>query len=360
MKLFRILAAMLLVLVTAAMVSPAHAGMPMEEGEPTAGSGSGDSSGSSSSGGSGGGAPAAGVSVPRVMLTEFTTDPGSVVAGDEVEVEFTLENMSGVTRVENLRVTLSSDDAGAFLPVKGSSSLYIPVIYSGDSVTETMTLRTLPTLEERPYALTLQVEYEDANAMPYESSEKVAIPVSQPVRVDASDPQVLPAEIRAGQQASVTFNVNNLGKNQIFNVRASIPEGQAVAPQRIFIGTIEPGASGAVDLTVQAIAVNDEPITVQISYEDANGTVTTEDRTFDLVISVEQTSPPGPPMGPPPGAVEQSGSGLPLLPLVIGLLLVLLIVGVIVAVVRRRRRSEEHDSDIALLDDDPLVPPDKS
>src|SRR5699024_7646124 len=145
--------------------------------------------------------PQPGVSVPRIMLTEFVTEPGQVVAGEAVGVSFTLQNMSRSTRVNNLKVTLTADEAGAFLPVNGSSSTYISTIRAEHSVSRTMALRTLPSLEERPYSLTLKVEYEDALANPYESSEQVAIPVTQTVRADTSSPQVMPQQIMAGQQA---------------------------------------------------------------------------------------------------------------------------------------------------------------
>src|SRR5690554_5436915 len=92
--------------------------------------------------------PQPGVSVPRIMLTEFVTEPGQVVAGEAVGVSFTLQNMSRSTRVNNLKVTLTADEAGAFLPVNGSSSTYISTIRAEHSVSRTMALRTLPSLEE--------------------------------------------------------------------------------------------------------------------------------------------------------------------------------------------------------------------
>lgn len=322
------------------------------------------SDGSGGGGGDGGGAelPPAGISVPRVMLTEFISEPGEVVAGDAITVSFTLQNMSRSTRVNNLKVTLTSDDAGAFLPVNGSSSTYISTIRAEHSVSRTMTLRTLPSLEEKPYGLTLQIEYEDALANPYQSTEQVAIPVGQTVRADTSTPQVMPEQVMVGQQASVTFSINNLGRNKLFNARVTIPEGQAVAPQEVFVGTIEPGASGTVDLTVQAVAESFDPIAVQVSYEDAGGVESTLDRTLELAVAPEMV-PEDEEFGEEWPVEEDPGmagglSGTALMVIAGAILLALVLVLLLVGRARRRRRSREQDSDMALLDGDPLVPAD--
>lgn len=304
--------------------------------------------------------PEPGISIPRVMLTEFITEPGSVVAGDAVNVSFTLQNMSRTTRVNNLKVTLSADDAGAFLPVNGSASTFISTIRAEASVSRSMALRTLPTLEERPYSLTLKIEYEDALANPYESSEQVAIPVTQVVRADTSSPQVMPPQIMAGQQTTVTFSVNNLGKNKLFNAKASIPEGQPVAAQEVFVGNIEPGASGDVEMTLQAVSESSEPVALLITYEDAEGTVTTLEQTIGLVVMPEMMPEEEWPVEewPEEEFVEPGMSGTMMLVIAGAIIALLAVIIALATRARRRRRARDKDSDMALLDGDPLVPTD--
>lgn len=320
----------------------------------TGGTGGG-TDGGSGGGGSGGGV--AGTSTPRVMLTEFTAQPGEVTAGDAVEVTFTLQNMSRTTRVNNLKVTLTAADAGAFLPMNGSSSMYISTIKAEGSVTRTMSFRTLPTLEARPYGLTLQVDYEDAQANSFSSQEQVSIPIRQTQRADTSTFQVMPESIMVGQQASVTFSINNLGKTKLYNARVKVAEGQGVAAAESFVGNIDAGASGAVDMTLQAAQESTSPIRVEVTYEDANGKVTNMERELTLFITPQVNPEPFPPVEPEVPA----DSGLPMALLwglaAVAVLIVLTVV--IVRVRRRRRRSQQQDSDMALLDGDPLVPTDQ-
>lgn len=351
-----------------ALVSPitAHAGngsdgVVTEDG---GGSGAEGGGGSGAEGGGGSGAEGpAGISVPRVMLTEFISAPNEVVAGEAIAISFTLQNMSRTTRVNNLKVTLVSDEAGAFLPMNGSASTYISTIRAEGSVSREMTLRSMPTLEEKPYSLSLRIEYEDAQANAFESTEQVAIIVRQTVRADTSTAQVMPEAITAGQQSSVTFSINNLGKNKLFNARVTIPEGQGLAPQEVFVGTVEPGASGAVDMTVQALEETQGPINIQVSYEDANGVVTTMDKELALLVQPEMVPEEEFPMEEEFPIEEEAGllGGIPAMTLAVGAGVVILVLALLMILVgrnRRRRRIREKDSDMALLDGDPLVPTD--
>lgn len=204
--------AVLALAIAPATLAHADAG---DGGSDVAGNGSGGGTGSGDGGGSGGGGldgggteGPAGISVPRVMVEEFDTSPGSVQAGQTFEVSFVLRNTSTKTRVSNMKVTVASPDA-AFLPTAGTSSLFIPGIRPGNYASRTMTFRALPSLEAKPYAMTISIEYEDSKANAYTSTENVAIEVTQELRASASSPQLLPEMLMVGQQGSLTFNIQN-------------------------------------------------------------------------------------------------------------------------------------------------------
>ena len=101
--------AVLALAIAPATLAHADAG---DGGSDVAGNGSGGGTGSGDGGGSGGGGldgggteGPAGISVPRVMVEEFDTSPGSVQAGQTFEVSFVLRNTSTKTRVSNMKVT---------------------------------------------------------------------------------------------------------------------------------------------------------------------------------------------------------------------------------------------------------------
>lgn len=303
--------------------------------------------------------PQTGKSVPRVMLTAFTTEPASIRAGEAFRVSFTLQNMSATTRVNNLKVTVSGGEDGAFLPLGGSSSTFIRTMRAEGSVSREMDFRSLPTVEARPYQMTLTVEYEDSDFNQLQSQEVVSVVFEQEARADTSSFQVIPEFVAAGQDASVSFAVNNMGKTKLFNTRASVKEGQAITSQEVFVGNIEPGASGTVDMLVRAEEETSQPTTVMITWEDAAGSPTTVEKTFELVVEPEMVEPQE--EFPQEWEEEEVQMGPDLLTLAIigGIILLAILVLALTIRARRRRRSQQTlDDDMALLDGDPLVPAD--
>ncbi|MDO5737400.1 MAG: hypothetical protein Q4P15_13095 [Propionibacteriaceae bacterium] len=314
-------------------------------GEPGTGSGSGDP-----------GAVVPGLSTPRLMLSGFTTAPEVVGAGQDFTASFTLRNTSKRTRVQNIKVTMSSGEGAAFLPSNGSSSIFIERISAGDDSIQTMAFHSLPSLEERPYQLTMSVEYEDAVANAYQSQETVSVPVKQTIRADTSAPQVMPEMIQVGQDASVTFNIHNQGKTKLFNAKAVIKDGQPVTGEEIYIGTIEPGSSGAVDMLIRAEAESTEPMVVDVTYEDVDGQVTTLSKEVPLSVMPMEV----PEEFPTDEMPMDEGGGFGMVPWIIGLVLLLLLILVIALVRRSRRRGRDRDDmeSLSMIGGDPLMPAD--
>lgn len=294
-----------------------------------------------------------GVSTPRVILSGFTTNPAEVQAGDDFQVTFTLRNTSTKTRVQNMKVTLTSADA-AFLPANGSSSLYLNRIGADQIESGTMNFHSLPSLEEKPYQLTISIEYEDSQANAYSAQETVSIQVKQNIRADASAPQLLPPQLTMGQDASLTFSIFNQGKTKLYNAKASIAEGQPIVGHEVFVGTVDAGASGAVDMTVQAVEEAAGPVTVTVSYEDVDGNVSTMDKTLEVAVMAPMPmEEPGQWEEPMP----EEGAGFPWIPLLVGggLLLLFLIMAVLAVRRRRRRRAETEDMESLAALGDPLI-----
>lgn len=299
--------------------------------------------------------PNTGKATPRVMLTAFTTEPAVVQAGDAFRVTFALKNMSKKTRVSNLKVTLTGAD-GALLPNNGSSSTYIETIKPGGTVERTMDFSSLPSLEDRPYQMTMLIEYEDPEFNALSSQENVSVIVQQQARAAATPVKLEPQDITVGQEASLTFSVNNLGKSKMYNARVKIAEGQGLAPVEHFIGTIEPGASSSVDLLVSAVSPASEQAKVVVSYENAEGQEATIENAFDLAVAEESASPsPEQFPGEVADGMDQSG-GFSVIFWILPLLLLAAIILVVILVVRsRRKRKAALAAEMKYLDD-PILP----
>lgn len=297
-------------------------------------------------------------SAPRVMLTSFTSSPYEVIAGETFGVTFSLTNMSSKRSVGNIKVTVASAD-GSVLPTSGASSVYIASIKAGRSASRSLEFRALPTLEERPYQLSLSIEYEDNSTYQALSAEEtVAILVKQRVRAETSGLEVVPEMITVGQDASVSLSLQNLGKVPLYNVKASVAPGQPVTGDEVFVGNVEPGTSGTIDMIVHAEGVPMEPVALAITYEDASGNKSTIDETVELMVTDAGEME----VNPDEVIIEEAGPGL-LSMLLWPLLALLLIAGAIVAAVvvtrrRRRRREAELAQHLEQADTEQLYPED--
>lgn len=293
--------------------------------------------------------PQTGKAVPRVMLTAFSTNPATVTAGEKFTVNVSLKNMSHLYRVSNLKLTVSGTDDG-FLPVGGSSSRWIDAIPAGREAHRSVEFRSLATLEDRPYQMNLTVDYEDSEFNQYSVSEVVSVVVQQPMRLAASTVEVMPEEIEVGQEAALSFSINNLGKAKMYNVRANLKETPAATAPEAFIGTIEPGTTGQVEMLVTGLEETTEPVTVVVSYEDAEGNESTQEYQAELAV-LEMLAED---FDDDLMMMEEPEPTVPwVLILLAAVVLIIAITVAIVLIVRRRKKraaAQELSDDTELLD----------
>lgn len=314
------------------------------------GNGGGWTGGSEAPGDAGAGGGAHSGFTPRVMLTSFTTNPQEVSAGQNFQLSLTLSNMSSRTGVGNVKVTIASADA-SLLPVNGASSVYVDAIPAGGSAGASLDFRALPNLEERPYQMSVNIEYEDSSSFQaLTSEESIAVVVRQKPRASTSDIQAAPDEIEVGQQASISFTIQNQGKAPLYNTRVKVKDGSRVSGSESFVGNIEPGATGNADLLVTAEKVGDGDITLQISYEDAGGVASVMERAVPLT-TIEAVDTPG-------DEGDGQTDGKSVLPWLIPLLLLILVAAIVaVSVLVRRRKQqkkEQLDKQLSEMDAEPF------
>ena len=96
----------------------------------------------------------------------------------------------------------------------------------------------------------------------------------------------MPNSIQVGGESNIMFDINNTGKVTLYNVTA-IFEDDSIQRSENYIGNIKPGESGNVDAMIYGIAptMDDGMITVKITYEDENGTVSSVDKELQLFVS---------------------------------------------------------------------------
>ena len=150
---------------------------------------------------SGGGETKTGV--PRVIVSGFNTDPAEIPAGSNFNLIVHLQNTSQDTAVSNMLFEFnapaegaeSSGAAPAFLPVSGSSSVYLDHIPAGGTKDIAIALNARADLLQKPYSIELSMKYQDGNATQYEGHAALAIPIKQAARFEFSEVEVSSPEI---------------------------------------------------------------------------------------------------------------------------------------------------------------------
>ena len=289
------------------------------------------------------------VSVPRLIITGYETNLDTVNAGDSFQLTIHVKNTSAITPVSNVKFTLSATE-DSFLPVSGSSTLFINRIGIGQTVDLTIEMTAKASLEAKSYPLTLEAEYEDDKLNPYTAKENISIPVSQEIRMSIGEIEVMPSSLEIGNQANIMFPVNNMGKSKIFNVSITF-EGDTVTGGESFKGNVDSGATANVDvmLTAAAATMDDPTVYAVVTYEDDKGKQYSMKKSFELYIS-ESYIPEEPDWSDMPVIDDmptEDEKSLPkwAIPAAGAFLVVAVIVIVVIIVKKKRKKAEGMDDD---------------
>ena len=295
-------------------------------------------------------------SVPRVIVTGFDTDPGTVKAGSNFKLVIHLKNTSKKTAVTNMLFDLQAPATGtgeaaeapAFLPVSGSSSIYLDKIPADGTKDISIDLNSRADLIQKPYSITMTMKYEDGNAAQFEGESSLAIPVTQEARFEFSEIQIMPDTVAVYEEANITCNVYNLGRVKMYNVKAKF-EGDAIEGDEQFIGNLESGATGTIDgiVTAAAESYDESNCKLVLTYEDDSGKEYSVEQPFTMTVTAEMEPADMEMMTDIP---EEVGSPVGL---IIAIIAVVVVAAAIVTVVllKKRKKKIQSSEEEELLDE---------
>lgn len=304
--------------------------------------------------GGGGGEASGNSSVPRVIVTGFTTNPADVKAGSDFTLTLHLKNTSKSSRVGNMMFELEAPTEGrdeqttapAFLPSSGSNSIYLDGIAANGTADISIDLNAKADLVQKPYSINVSMKYEDANASQIEASSSISIPVKQDARFEFSEFEITPESIAIGEEANVSCNLYNLGRIKLYNAKA-IFEGEDIKKNETFLGNLEPGSSTSIDVMLEGIQATqgDGQVKMTLSYEDEAGTVSTTEQTFNFTVTEATDDAIADEM-----PEENTAGGLPIIPIII---VILIIAGIVAAVVIKKKKKSQKlaEEEEELLDE---------
>lgn len=233
---------------------------------------------------------------PRIVVTGFETNPAQVFAGDTFTLTIHVQNTAKDLAVTNVLFDMQAATEGedktntysAFLPTSGASSIYMDSIAANTAADIVIEMTAKADLAQKPYVLDVNMKYDAGVMFDLTDKASVSIPISQESRFDTSIPEVVPSDITVGSQSNVMFSIYNTGKTTLYNVQVKFI-GDSIDEASSFVGNLQSGATGNVDVMLTGIAatMDDGTITMEISYEDDAGNVTTTEKTITLFVSEE-------------------------------------------------------------------------
>ena len=302
-------------------------------------------------------------STPRVIVTGFETNPEVVHAGDSFMLTLHLKNTSTATSVNNMLFEFDAAVEGkdsettyeSFLPTAGSNTIFVDKMAKNGTRDIQIEMEARSDLAQKPYAINVNMSYEDEHVNAYTNKASVSIPVKQEARIDMSQPEVTPSSIDVGSEANVMFSIYNLGKTKLYNVSVKT-DSEFFSGGDSFVGNLDSGATGSVDmyLTGEAATTDDGTVKLQITYEDETGAPTTVEKEISLFVTEPVYDDGMHDDTAMPDGDTENGMGIGgKIAVVVVILIVAGVAGAVIVMKRKKKKEQQNlEDDIMDLDEE--------
>jgi hypothetical protein len=234
-------------------------------------------------------------SQPKIIVSSYSINPSPAEAGSEFTATITLKNTSEKKSVQNMLVTVSCDSP-SFTLLNESNVIYIDKLGKGKTTDIVVEYKTDLNTAEQTYNISLAMEYDNSDAATLASTGTVPVAVTQPLRVELTVPTIAD-QVNAGDTMPLSFQVMNMGRSAVYNVRVELAAPGLIPTNTAFIGNLEAGTASEADMNVFVGTKNmsegyegDDKYgytsgTITLLYEDADGKEYTQETEFDTTIN---------------------------------------------------------------------------
>lgn len=248
-------------------------------------------------------------SKPKIIVSNYVSDPLIVMAGDEFDLTMTLMNTHKEKAVKNIKMFLTlaeetssetEKSGNIFTPVNSSNTFYFDSIGPKSTVDKSLRLYVVPDAQPKTYTLTVNFEYEDGNGTEYTAQELLGINVKQVTQLQI-DEFTIPDMAEVYEPITVSFSYYNTGKVTLNNVMIKVEGNVDCQNKSTYIGNMESGYSDYFETTFSAMEPGETPVAIVVSYEDPSGETIEERRelTFtatEPMMMDEEMEPENPPL----------------------------------------------------------------
>lgn len=215
----------------------------------------------------------------RLVVDSFETLPTNIIAGDSFELVLRMKNASASIPASNILFSLESEKdsekgSAVFATESGSSAIAVDSMAPGEIKELRINMQSKAGVAQRTYALTIKETYDSPEYKNAVESVVIDIPLKQVARMNTGTIEVMPESITVGSESNIMFPINNTGKVVLYNVMVAF-EADSIKPADTYVGNIEPGKTGNVDVMLSGLAptTDEGKVKINITYEDENGEV---------------------------------------------------------------------------------------
>jgi len=299
--------------------------------------------------------------VPKIIISEYSTEPGMVNAGENFTLRMKFLNTSKLKSVQNMKITLvvdegSEETGSVFTPVQSSNTFYIDNLEPGETSEKEMVMYTIPDAKAKTYVVKtlFEYEYEEQDQIKQFNMQDVfGIPVVQPAKLETTD-VIVSEPAFVGEPVYLMAEFYNMGKVTLYNLMVKAEGDFDAKESNYFVGNFEMGRSDYYEAPVTPLQPGELHGVLVFTFEDAAGKSHRIEREFTInAVQSEPVMNPNFPGGFPgmdggiPGMERPQKSGFPVIPVAIGGGAVVVVVVVLIIILKKRKKKKEM-----ILDED--------
>lgn len=232
---------------------------------------------------------------PVVYISKTVLEPETAQAGDSFTMTVTLKNSITTKSIRNMLVTV--DTGNVLIDLEEDSNIFpIEKIDSGGEVELTLHFSTEPAIPSGKYPISFSFKYDSSKTLNLSSNGSTVVEIQQPANMELVMPRFADS-VSVGETVPVSFQVMNMGRSSMYNVRCTV-SGYGLVPSNTgYIGTMEAGTSKTTKVELYIIALNasagnengpqygNTTGTVTLIYEDETGQEYSQEATFDTTVN---------------------------------------------------------------------------
>lgn len=240
-------------------------------------------------------APEVATAEPVIYISGSRVEPEKATAGEEFTLTVTLKNSLTTKFVRNMLVKVDTGNLHINL-LEDSDIFQIDKIPAGGEAELTVHFGTDPSLPAGKYPLNFTFNYDSSKTLNLSSSGTTLVEIQQPANMELVMPRFADS-VTVGETIPVTFQVMNMGRDPMHNVRCVV-SGFGFAPSNTgYIGTMGAGTSATTKIELYIIALNaskgnengsqygNTVGTVTLIYENENGEAFQQKTTFETTVN---------------------------------------------------------------------------